>query len=260
MMQPRRFVIPLLTAAVMSFSSATLANSVLATVNGKPITQQDVERFLAENPAGREVESSEVLNELITRELVLQDASRQKLEQRAEVKQAIELARLNVILSSALEQAVSKPPITEAQLRTLYQEEIAKINLQEYQARHILVEDKQLAEQIITELDMGGDFAALAAKHSIDGSANDGGDLGWFMPQRMVPEFSRAVVALQKGAYTKSPVQSQFGWHVIRLDDQRRASPPPFEAVRAQLSQIVERQRLQQYLEGLREKGTVVIK
>lgn len=259
MLQTRRFILPLFAVAAFGFSSVTMANPVLATVNGKAITQQDFDRFLADNPVGQQVDRREVIEELVTRELVLQDATRQGLEKRADVKAAIEAARINVILGSTLEEAVSKPAITDAQLRQVYQAEIAKLDLNEYRARHILVDSRQRAEQLITELDMGGNFANLARQHSSDGSAQQGGDLGWFSPQQMVPEFSRAVVALEKGKYTKTPVQSQFGWHVVQLDDQRKGTAPPFESVRPQLIQIIERQRLNDYLQGLREKGRVNI-
>ena len=260
MLQTRHIILPLFAVAALSFSSLTMANPVLATVNGKPITQQDFDRFLVENQLSvQEVERREVIEELVTRELVMQDAARKGLENRDDVKAAIEAARINVILGSALEEAVAKPPITDAQLRQVYQAEIAQLDLNEFRARHILVDSRQRAEQIITELDMGGNFAELARQHSADGSAQRGGDLGWFNLQQMVPEFSRAVASLEKGKYTKNPVQSQFGWHVIQLDDQRKGTPPPFESVRPQLMQIIERQRLQQYLEGLRERGRVSI-
>ena len=253
-----RIALPLFAVVSLGFSALALANSpVLATVNGKTITQQDYDRFIEENPVGREVDRNEVLSELITRELVYQDATRQSLEKRRDVQQAIESARINVIMGAALEEAVSKPPVTEAELRALYDAEIARLDLTEYRARHILVSDKTEAERIITELDMGGNFAALAQQYSLDSSAENGGDLGWFNPQQMVPEFSRAVIALEQGKYTKNPVQSQFGWHVIQREDSRQGTPPPFDAVRGQLKQIIERQRLNDYLQGLQQKATI---
>lgn len=253
-----RLALPLFAAAALGLSSVTLADT-LATVNGKAITQQDVERFIEENPAGREADINEILSELVTRELVYQDATRQGLDKRNDVQAAIDAARKNVIMGAALEDAVGKPTITDAELRKRYDDEIGRLDMQEYKARHILVDDRQRAEQIITELDMGGNFAQLAAEHSKDGSAERGGDLGWFNPQQMVPEFSRAVMALDKGKYSKSPVQSQFGWHVIQLDDQRKATPPSFSEVRPQLKQLIERQRLNNYLEKLSENAEINI-
>lgn len=255
-----KIILPLLAVAGLTLAGFAQANStVLATVNGKTITQQDYDQFVAENAQGQQVERRDVINELVTRELVYQDATRKGLEKRPEVKAAIEAAKVNVILGSALELAVANPPVSEADMRKLYQEEIAKLDLQEFKARHILVADKTQAERIITELDMGGNFQQLAKQHSSDSSADNGGDLGWFPPQQMVPEFSRAVMALDKGKYTKQPVQSQFGWHVILKEDSRKAEPPAYEAVKPQLRQIIERQRLNDYLQGLHQKGEVKI-
>lgn len=255
-----RITLPLFTVACLGLSSMALANSTtIATVNGKTITQQDYDRFVAENAAGQQVSRQEVINELVTRELVYQDATRQGLEKQQKVKAAIELAKTNVIMGAALEQAVSNPPVSEEEMRKLYQEEVAKLDTREFKARHILISDKAQAERIITELDMGGNFAELAKKYSSDGSANEGGDLGWFSPQQMVPEFSRAVMALEKGKYTKTPVQSQFGWHVIQHDDNRKGEAPAYDAVKGQLRQLVERQRLNSYLQKLREQGKITI-
>ena len=257
----RRITLPLLAAATLGLSSIALANNaVIATVNGKNITQQDYDQFIAANTSGQEVAREDVINELITRELVYQDASRQGLEKDPKVKAAIEAAKANVILGAALEKVVSTPAVGDAEMRKLYQEEIARLDTREFKARHILVAEKDHAERLITELDMGGNFSELAKKHSSDGSASEGGDLGWFAPQQMVPEFSRAVMGLDKGKYTKAPVQSQFGWHVVMLDDTRKAEPPSYEKVKPQLRQIIERQRLNTYLQGLREKGKVTLK
>ena len=255
----KRIALPLFTVAALSLGGMAVAQT-LATVNGKAITQQDVDEFLEENPAGRDADLNAILDELITREMVLQDAKRKNLAERENVKAAIEGARKNVLLAAALEEAVAKPAVTESELRKIYDEEIAKLDLREFKARHILVDDKQRAEQIITELDMGGSFASLAEQHSKDGSAQRGGDLGWFNPQQMVPEFSRAVMQLEKGRYTKTPVQSQFGWHVIQLDDQRTGTPPNFSDVRPQLQQMVERQRLNEYLQSLRAKTEISVR
>ena len=122
----------------------------------------------------------------------------------------------------------------------------------EFKARHILVETQGEAQDLITQLDGGADFAELVKEKSTGPSGPSGGDLGWFPPDRMVPEFSSAVVELEDGAYTKSAVQTQFGWHVILREDSRESTPPPFETMRDVLRQRVESSKLQDYIEGLR--------
>jgi peptidyl-prolyl cis-trans isomerase C len=127
----------------------------------------------------------------------------------------------------------------------------------EYKARHILVEKKETAESVIRDLEAGGDFAKLAAAESKDSSGKSGGDLGWFSPQTMVKPFADAVVALEKGQITKVPVESEFGWHVIQLEDVRSPEVPEFEQVKAQVEMFAQRKKLQAYLEELRKTANI---
>ena len=120
-----------------------------------------------------------------------------------------------------------------------------------YHASHILVDNEAKARELIAKLDSGADFATLAKENSSDSSANEGGDLGWFAASRMVKPFADAVESLQKGTYTKEPVQSQFGWHVSHLDDTRPLEPPSYEAVEQQLGQLVTQSKFQAYLDEL---------
>lgn len=141
--------------------------------------------------------------------------------------------------------------ISEEEVRARYEEEVAAMPAaEEINARHILVETEEEARSIIEELDGGADFAELAKEHSTDGSAANGGDLGYFQRGQMVPAFEEAAFALEPGSYTQNPVESQFGWHVIKVEDKRTAEPPAFEAVSDQVRQIVLRQR---YLDVLQE-------
>jgi peptidyl-prolyl cis-trans isomerase C len=127
----------------------------------------------------------------------------------------------------------------------------------EYKARHILVEKQETAESIIRELQAGGDFSKLAKEESKDSSAQAGGDLGWFSPQTMVKPFADAVAALEKGKYTTTPVKSEFGYHVIILDDVRSPEAPKFEDVKPQVEMFVQRKKLQEYLDGLRKTAKI---
>lgn len=142
---------------------------------------------------------------------------------------------------------------TEEEMKALYAEQAAVAPAQEFKARHILVDTQGEATALITELDGGADFQELAKEKSTGPSAPSGGDLGWFPPDRMVPEFSQAVMGMSNGEYTKTPVQTQFGWHVILREDSRESAAPPYESVRDVLKQQVESQKLQAYMQGLRE-------
>jgi len=134
--------------------------------------------------------------------------------------------------------------VTEDEVKARYEKEIAALPKQEeVNARHILVKTEEEAKAVIAELDAGKDFAELAKTTSEDSNKSDGGDLGWFAKGRMVPEFEEAAFALEKGAYTKTPVQSQFGFHVIKLEDRRDVQPPAFEQVEPQIRQLVMRDK-----------------
>lgn len=257
-----RVLLPLVAATAICFAPMSQAADakVLATVNGKTITQQDYDNFVKENPKGAKADQKQVLNELITRELVYQDALKKGLDKDKEVLAKLEAVRQNLILGAALEKAMTSPAITDAELKKIYDARVAEFKVQEYKARHILVKTKEEAEKVITELDMGGDFAELAKKKSTGPTGKNGGDLGWFAPQQMVPEFGQAVSQMKKGEYTKSPVQTKFGWHVIKLEDTRSAKPPTFEEVKPQLKKVAEQKRANDYLQSLKAKADIKIK
>lgn len=257
-----RVLLPLVAATALCFAPLSQAADakVLATVNGKSITQQDYDNYVQEHPKGTKLDQKQTLNELISRELVYQDALKKGLDKDKEVLAKLEAVRQNLILGAALEKAMTSPAITDAELKKMYDSRVAEFNVKEYKARHILVKSKDEADKVITELDMGGDFAELAKKKSTGPTGKNGGDLGWFAPQQMVPEFSQAVSQLEKGKYTKSPVQTKFGWHVIKLEDTRSAEPPTFDQVKPQLKKVAEQSRANDYLQSLKAKAKIDIK
>jgi len=261
---PHRILLPVIAATAIALSPLGHAadNKALATVNGKPITQQEYDTFVREHTKGNsgKIDQKQVLNEMITRELVYQDALKQGLDKDPDVLKKLEEMKLNLILGAALEKVMSKAAITDAELKKMYDSKVADFNVKEYKARHILLKSKEEAEKVITELDMGADFADLAKKKSTGPSGKSGGDLGWFAPQQMVPEFSAAVTKLEKGKYTKQPVQTKFGWHVIKLEDTRQAEPPKFEAVKPQLHKLAQQQRVNDYLQALKAKADIKMK
>ncbi|MBO1924390.1 peptidylprolyl isomerase [Thiomicrorhabdus sp. 6S3-12] len=170
------------------------------------------------------------------------------------------MIKLNLLIGAALEKAVDTPEITDSDLKKLYTEKLANFAQREYKARHILVNSKAEAEAVIRELDKGADFAELAKSKSVGPTGKKGGELGWFAPNQMVAEFSTAVTAMNKNQYTKEPVQTQFGYHVILLEDSREAKAPSFDSVKAQLKQLLRQQRATAYLESLRKKANITVK
>jgi peptidyl-prolyl cis-trans isomerase C len=160
-----------------------------------------------------------------------------------EFKRRMELLHERALHSALVDKEVAGA-ITDADLKKRYDEEMAKqAPVNEVHARHILVKTKEEAEAIIKELDKGGDFEKIAKEKSTDGSAPQGGDLGYFTEGQMVPEFAKAAFALPVGKYTEQPVQTQVGWHIIKVEDKRIKQPPSFDQVKAQLRQVVLRDK-----------------
>ena len=260
----KRFILPLLTVGTLLATAAVTAEEVLATVNGSKITNEDFQRFVFEATQGvkgkPQVNPQEVMSELLSRELIYQDAIKQGLDKRKDIIEEVARLKYKILVGVALDETLKKDPITDKDLKAVYDRDIKDLKLKELKARHILVKDKAQAEQIITELDLGGNFAKLAEKHSTDGgSKKNGGDLGWFKPQQMVAEFSQAAMQLKKGSYSKTPVQSQFGWHIIKLEDTRDVAPPSFEQMKPQLTQAIQQQQVTKYIQGLKDKADIKI-
>ena len=233
---------------------------IVARVNERPITRADLSAYagLEEDPAFTAADG--VLDELISLELMRQEAQARGLHEEEETRRILRMVETNLLASLLMERLTTELEITEDDLRDEYERQIAMLPDTEYRARHILVEDEETAREILAALDAEEDFAALAETHSIDpGSAARGGELGWFTPDRMVPEFGAAVEALEPGETGAEPVQSQFGWHVIRLDETREADLPAFADVRAELIEILESRAIQQWLEDARADADIEI-
>jgi peptidyl-prolyl cis-trans isomerase C len=198
-----------------------------------------------------------MLDQLINMTLAAQAAEKEGLQNDADVKARIELLRTQILAEAATEKYIKAHPVSESEVKAEYDTQVAAMP-KEYKARHILVETKEKADAIIKELAAGGDFAKIAAKESKDpGSGKNGGDLGWFSAQTMVKPFADAVAALQKGQTTQAPVKSEFGWHVIQLEDTRSPAAPAFEDVKQQVETLSQRKKLQAYLDELRKTAKI---
>lgn len=198
-----------------------------------------------------------IRNNLISQALVVQEARKQGLAKRTEVKAQIDLVGDNILVGAFLSEYFKHNPVTEADAKKEYDALVAQNpNQKEYQARHILVEKEDDAKLIIEQLKKGESFEKLAKQLSKDeGSKANGGDLGWAVPQETyVKPFADAVVALEKGKFTQTPVKSKFGYHVIQLIDSRAAKAPEFEQVKAGIMEKIKAKKLEQLITGLRNK------
>lgn len=194
-----------------------------------------------------------VRTELTDIYLLSEQPRAEELKEGPRLQAQLELQSRALLAQAVATDFMERNPATEEEMQALYDEEASRAPAQEFKARHILVETQGEAVAVIAELDGGADFEELAREKSTGPSGPSGGDLGWFPPERMVPEFSQAVTVLADGEYTKTPVQTQFGWHVILREESRQAAPPPYDSVRDVLKQQVESQKLQAYLASLRE-------
>lgn len=254
------YVAPLLLLAACGKAAAPAGESV-ATVNGKPVSKSQFELYLAniERQTGGQVtaeQKSQLLDQFISMGLAAEAAEKAGVAKDPKVVDQIELSRLNVVVDAGIKKYFEENPVRDDELKPEYDAQVAAMP-REYHARHILVDDKAQADALTAQLNSGGDFAKLAKEKSKDSSKDSGGDLGWFTLDTMVKPFADAVAGLQPGQMTSAPVQSQFGWHIIKLEESRPAAAPAFEEVKDRVKAILERKRLQTYLEDLRKNAKI---
>ncbi len=252
---------PAADAAKPAADAAKTATGTVATVNGQKIPAEAFDVFVLAvtgKPATEATpeQKSQVLDQLIDMTIVAQAAEKEGLQNVPATKARISLLTTQILAQAATEKYLKTHPVSETEVKADYDEQVAHVPM-EYKAQHILVDTKEQAEAIIKELDGGADFAKLAAKDSKDPSGKNGGDLGWFSLQSMVKPFSDAVAALKKGETTQQPVQTQYGWHVIRLEDTRTPTIPAFEDVKQQVEQMSQRKKIEAYLEELRKSAKI---
>ena len=274
---------PVLTPALRALSLSTLlalcGHSVavaqnVAVVNGKPIPKARLNAMMAQFAAEAERNhqplppnlEAQVRTHLIKEAIIVQQAERQKLHLTSEYAEKMASARSSLLASMLFEQYKKDHPISDAAAKAEYDRILASIpaeqsNAIEYNARHILVKTADEARAVQAELAAGTSFDTLASKHSADtGSAKQGGDLGWAPAQAYVPEFATALQKLKKGQTTAAPVRSQFGYHIIRLEDTRTPQPPAFETVKEQIKQQMQGNQtaaFERHLSDLEQKARI---
>ncbi|MBC6958533.1 MAG: peptidylprolyl isomerase [Lautropia sp.] len=250
----------LAAAALLPIASIAFAQNA-AVVNNKPIPKQRVDDFVAALVAQGRPDTPElraaVRDELIARELFVQEAEKKGLPRNADVQRQLDNLRQDVLIRALIRDYLKANPVKDEEIKAEYEKVRKQAGDKEYRARHILVESEDDAKQIIEQLKKGAKFEELAKKSRDTGSAQSGGDLDWNTPQTFVKEFSDAMVKLDKGKFTETPVKTQFGYHVIRLDDTREAKAPPLEELRPQIQQEIERQRVQALQQSLRAKAKI---
>lgn len=262
MMFPLRaaYAAPLLAASLLLAGTSALAQNA-AVVNGKAIPKARVDEFVQilagqGRPDTPELRAA-VRDELIARELFMQEAERRGLPKNADVQRQLDLARQDILIRALVLEHAKTNPIKDEEIKAEYDKAVKAQAGKEYKARHILVEKEETAKQLIEQLNKGGKFEELAKQSTDTGSAQQGGDLDWNAPSSFVKEFSDAMVKLAKGKTTQAPVKTQFGFHVIRVDDIRDAKAPPLDQVRPQIVQQLERQRIETLQKDLRAKAKI---
>lgn len=252
----------MLAAGLAVAVSAHGQNNVVARVNGVAIPQAHLELLVKNLVSQGRTDSPEMREalkqQMINRELMIQEAARRGLEKQSEIAARLIFARQDVLSTAYVQETFKTHPVTDEALRKEYERIKAQLGAREFKARHILVAKEDEAKEIITLIRKGGNFEKLAAERSNDpGSKVNGGDLDWGPPGRYVKPFADALLKLKKGQVTDAPVQTQFGWHVIRVDDERATRIPGFDEAKPQLQQMLQGQIMEKAVADLRAKAKI---
>ena len=240
--------------------------TVLATVNGTAITEGMLDSFVRQQANGQlpqlsPVQKASLVKTMVNMELLAQQARKDGVDKQPDVQAELQLTSNSILAQNLVEGYLKKHQPSDADLKAAYDEKVKAMDPHQYKARHILVKDEATAKDVIAQLNKGANFAALAKKDSMDpGSAQNGGELGdWFSASTMVPEFGQALAKLKKGEYTKEPVKTQYGWHVIQLEDVRDQAPPGMDQMREQLANDMQRKTVDDYIKQLNASAKVTI-
>ena len=250
----------LLLALCVSVYLPAIAQNV-AVVNGKSIPTSRVDAMVKQMVQQGQQDTPEmrsmIKDELINREVLAQEADKQGLSSRPEIKNQIELARQSIIIRAMVTEYLSKNPVKDDEIKAEYEKVKTSSSGKEYHARHILVEKEDEAKGIIEKLKGGAKFEELAKVSKDPGSAEQGGDLGWAPSDAFVKPFSEAMMSLKAGDVTPAPVKTQFGFHVIKLEETRDSQLPPFDQVKAQIAESLQQRKLQTFQQDLKKKAKI---
>ena len=232
---------------------------VIATVNGDKIMKSTLDGYLAILKKSGKEDRDAAVSDLVATEIALQEAKKTDILDRPESKKAISDFTRNVLLKTWTKEKVESFDITDADIKAAYDERVTKLASKEYNARHILLKTEDEAKAVIKELEGGADFATVAKEKSTGPSSSNGGSLGWFKAETMVPAFADAVKAMKKDDVSKEPVKTQFGYHVIKLEDSRDAKLPTLDALKPQLQRVLSQQKMLAYMDDLKKTAKIEI-
>lgn len=254
---------------ISAFTAALLSSAVYAQnaaiVNGKAIPKAQLDKLVQksnqpDNPQVRD----QAREMLVTRELIVQEANNRGVMQKESVREQLEQSKMGILIAAVFEDYVEKEGVAESELKAAYEQVKSQYTGKEYHVEHILVEKESDAKTIIAQVKAGGNFEQIAKEKSKDpGSAPNGGDLGWVSDKALVPEFSKAMVQLKKGQITDKPVKTQYGWHIIKLDDVRDVKAPSMEEIKDQLKQMItadqnwQKAKFSELMQKLRSKAKI---
>jgi len=265
-LKPAIAVIGVSSMLLLSACNKGDTGPVAATVNGIPISQSTLEMFLQQRTMQGRPDTpearKEIVDQLAAPILASQEALKKGLDKKPETASQLQLVRQNILAHAFVEDYMKNHPVSDQQLQEAYDKYKAENSGNEYKARHILVAKESDAKDIIAQLKKNPKaFEAIAKAKSTDpGSKNNGGELGWFDPHQMVPEFGAALAKMKKGEITEEPVKSQFGYHVILLEDSHPKEPPPFEQMKDSLKQRIQQEDLKKMIDDMKAKAKIEIK
>lgn len=247
------------TAGQSPSGSDPLGSAMLQAADGREVRESLV-RYYALNALQKPVEQltpeerEAVIENLVNLDVLAEAAEARGLPEERTVAVELELQRQQFLARTLVSRFVEENPPTDAELQAEYDANLSQFETVEHKARHILVESQEEAAALIEQLDGGADFGELAQEHSIDPAASNGGDLGWFTSRSMVPPFAEAVDAMEVGTHSSAPVETQFGWHVILLEDRRTSEPPALDTIRTELTNSVTERKIAAFVDSLRNE------
>ncbi len=248
-----------------STAAAKTDNDAVATVNGKPIEKDMFDVYFQQRVAARPkdptaMDQEAAVQDVVSREILYQEAIDKGLAKKPDVVAELENSERNILANALLRDQVAANKLTDDMLKKDYTETAKKMDPQEYKAKHIMVKTEEESKNIIEQLDAGVDFTILANKSLDKKSAKKGGDLGWFQPSQMTNPFSDAMKSMDKGTYTKTPVKTEYGYHVIFLEDKRDVVVPTFDKVKETVRASLQSKLANEYVESLKAKAKVEVK
>ena len=250
-----------LATTTLTAENKAATDVVIATVNGEKIMKSTLDGYLSvlNKPGKKGANKQAALDDLIATEIALQEARKTNILNRPESKKAIEDFKRNVLLKTWTKEKVDSFDITDDAIKAAYDERVTKLASKEYNARHILLKTEDDAKAVLKELAGGADFEKLAEEKSTGPSASNGGSLGWFKAQTMVPAFANAVKTMKKGDVSKTAVKTQFGYHIIKVEDSRDAKLPTLDSMKGQLKRVLAQKKMLTYMSELKKAADVKI-